>query len=394
MADNRSMAQMLGSTQPRVTRDSDSYSGITANNFEIQHGLLNLVQINNFLEMIRRPTCSHRYFNKSTYTLEVPNVQIRRLNLCFSRFSLEGKPGYGWKNEPHRSIENGMILIASNRKHSTIPSISIDQDSLNSAAGGRCSQFSPSYFWLSTSVGLKSIRPPGFPLIQNPHANNQNNFNRGNNFNQNRGNNFNQGQIYRPPVNQPVAHQGPAPQTHASTSVLNFLVHCYKPKGRFESLVIQIRSNVAPLLLLMFILQFPKAINSISSRRKDERRKKSYVQFGKFYEIFRDFEFEIDFTDALDAMLKFASTLKTKVTKSCPVIIAKDLKDEEKAALLKVLKSHKRAIAWKLSDIKGVNPEFCTHKILMEEDYKLSVQSQRRVNPKIHDVIKKEVEDD
>ncbi|GJV20732.1 hypothetical protein Tco_1369752 [Tanacetum coccineum] len=52
-----------------------------------------------------------------------------------------------------------------------------------------------------------------------------------------------------------------------------------------------------------------------------------------------------------------------------PVIIAKDLKDEEKAALLKVLKSHKRAIAWKLSDIKGVSPEFCTHKILMEEDY-------------------------
>ncbi|GJU12358.1 reverse transcriptase domain-containing protein [Tanacetum coccineum] len=75
-----------------------------------------------------------------------------------------------------------------------------------------------------------------------------------------------------------------------------------------------------------------------------------------------------------------------------PVIIAKDLKDEEKAALLKVLKSHKRAIAWKLSDIKGVSPEFCTHKILMEEDYEPSVQSQRRVNPKIHDVIKKEVE--
>ncbi|GJZ00653.1 reverse transcriptase domain-containing protein [Tanacetum coccineum] len=75
-----------------------------------------------------------------------------------------------------------------------------------------------------------------------------------------------------------------------------------------------------------------------------------------------------------------------------PVIIAKDLKDEEKTALLKVLKSHKRAIAWKLSDIKGVSPEFCTHKILMEEDYEPSVQSQRRVNPKIHDVIKKEVE--
>ncbi|GJX76384.1 reverse transcriptase domain-containing protein [Tanacetum coccineum] len=36
-----------------------------------------------------------------------------------------------------------------------------------------------------------------------------------------------------------------------------------------------------------------------------------------------------------------------------PVIIAKDLSVEEKAALIKVLKSHKRAIAWKLSDIKA-----------------------------------------
>ncbi|GKA96475.1 hypothetical protein Tco_0818570 [Tanacetum coccineum] len=75
-----------------------------------------------------------------------------------------------------------------------------------------------------------------------------------------------------------------------------------------------------------------------------------------------------------------------------PVIIAKDLSVKEKAALIKVLKSHKRSIAWKLSDIKGINPEFCTHKILMEEDYKPTVQHQRLVNLKIYDVIKKEVE--
>ncbi|GJU45719.1 reverse transcriptase domain-containing protein [Tanacetum coccineum] len=67
-----------------------------------------------------------------------------------------------------------------------------------------------------------------------------------------------------------------------------------------------------------------------------------------------------------------------------PVIIAKGLKDDEKDALLKVLKSHKRAIAWKITDIKGIDPRFCTHKILMEDDYKPTVQSQRRVNPKIH----------
>nr|GEZ22832.1 reverse transcriptase domain-containing protein [Tanacetum cinerariifolium] len=58
-----------------------------------------------------------------------------------------------------------------------------------------------------------------------------------------------------------------------------------------------------------------------------------------------------------------------------PVIISKELGDEEKSAL-----------------INGINPKFCTHKIHMEEDYKPAVQHQRRVNPKIHDVIKNEVE--
>nr|GFB23434.1 reverse transcriptase domain-containing protein, chloroplastic [Tanacetum cinerariifolium] len=64
---------------------------------------------------------------------------------------------------------------------------------------------------------------------------------------------------------------------------------------------------------------------------------------------------------------------------------------KEETALITVLESHKRAIAWKLSNIKGIDPEFCTHKILMEEDFKPAVQHQRRVNPKIHDVIKNEV---
>nr|GEY26097.1 DNA-directed DNA polymerase [Tanacetum cinerariifolium] len=75
-----------------------------------------------------------------------------------------------------------------------------------------------------------------------------------------------------------------------------------------------------------------------------------------------------------------------------PVKIAKNLSDEEKTPLIKVLKSHNRAIAWKLFDIKGINLEFYTHKILMEDDFEPAVQHQRRVNLKIHDVIKKEVE--
>ncbi|GJW04601.1 reverse transcriptase domain-containing protein [Tanacetum coccineum] len=76
-----------------------------------------------------------------------------------------------------------------------------------------------------------------------------------------------------------------------------------------------------------------------------------------------------------------------------PVIIAKDLSDDEKTALIKVLKSRKQAIAWKLSNINGINPEFFLINISnIRDDYKPAVQHQRRVNPKIHDVIKKEVE--
>ncbi|GJY16842.1 reverse transcriptase domain-containing protein [Tanacetum coccineum] len=77
-------------------------------------------------------------------------------------------------------------------------------------------------------------------------------------------------------------------------------------------------------------------------------------------------------------------------TSKLPVIIAKDLKMEEKEQLLKVLKSHKRSIAWKISDIRGIDLNFCTHKILMEDDFKLAIQHQRRVNMKIYEVIKAE----
>ncbi|GJX14264.1 reverse transcriptase domain-containing protein [Tanacetum coccineum] len=75
-------------------------------------------------------------------------------------------------------------------------------------------------------------------------------------------------------------------------------------------------------------------------------------------------------------------------TDKLPVIIAKDLKEDGKVRLLK---SHKSVIAWKISDIKGIDPQFYTHKILMEDDSKPAIQHQRRVNPKIHKVIKKEV---
>ncbi|GJU81063.1 hypothetical protein Tco_1283428 [Tanacetum coccineum] len=103
-----------------------------------------------------------------------------------------------------------------------------------------------------------------------------------------------------------------------------------------------------------------KASIPFPSRRNDERRReKANDQIEKFYEIFRDLSFEISFTDALMLMPKFrldSKNLNRKQRKGddkLPVIIAKDLKNEEKAALIEVLKSHKRAIGMEYFLISG-----------------------------------------
>ncbi|GJT42271.1 hypothetical protein Tco_0950986 [Tanacetum coccineum] len=80
-----------------------------------------------------------------------------------------------------------------------------------------------------------------------------------------------------------------------------------------------------------------------------------------------------------------------KGDKSCPVIISSKLTGKEKTSLLQVLEKQKGAIAWKMSDIKGISPSFCTHKILMEESFKPVIRPQRRLNPKVQDMVKDEI---
>ncbi|GKA82196.1 reverse transcriptase domain-containing protein [Tanacetum coccineum] len=59
--------------------------------------------------------------------------------------------------------------------------------------------------------------------------------------------------------------------------------------------------------------------------------------------------------------------------------------------LLQVLEKRKGAIAWKMSNIKGIIPSYCIHKILMEDDYKQVIQPQRHLNPKVQNVVKNEI---
>ncbi|CAN6576727.1 unnamed protein product [Malus baccata var. baccata] len=74
-----------------------------------------------------------------------------------------------------------------------------------------------------------------------------------------------------------------------------------------------------------------------------------------------------------------------------PVIISSQLIAEEGEKLIRVLKDHKTAIAWSIADIKGINPATCMHRILLEEGAKPTREAQRRLNPLIMEVVKKEV---
>ncbi|GJW75211.1 putative nucleotidyltransferase, ribonuclease H [Tanacetum coccineum] len=73
------------------------------------------------------------------------------------------------------------------------------------------------------------------------------------------------------------------------------------------------------------------------------------------------------------------------------VVISSSLSKDEKSKLFNVLRNHKGSITWSIADIKGIDSSFCTYKILIEDESKPTVQPQRRVNPNIKEVVKKEV---
>ena len=74
-----------------------------------------------------------------------------------------------------------------------------------------------------------------------------------------------------------------------------------------------------------------------------------------------------------------------------PVIISSSLESDQENKLLEILRTHKTAIGWTIADIKGISPLIFTHRIHLEEDVKPSRQPQRRLNPVMKEVVKKEV---
>ncbi|XP_071939675.1 uncharacterized protein [Coffea arabica] len=74
-----------------------------------------------------------------------------------------------------------------------------------------------------------------------------------------------------------------------------------------------------------------------------------------------------------------------------PVIISAGLSKIQEDRLLRVLREHKQAIGWTIADIKGISPAVCMHRIRLEENAKPIRQAQRRLNPLMMEVVKKEI---
>ncbi|KAM1404658.1 hypothetical protein ACFX2I_013121 [Malus domestica] len=74
-----------------------------------------------------------------------------------------------------------------------------------------------------------------------------------------------------------------------------------------------------------------------------------------------------------------------------PAIISSSLTAQEEEKLVRVLKEFKSALGWTLADIKGISPTTCMHHIFLEKGAKPTREAQRRLNPPMMEVVKKEI---
>ena len=65
--------------------------------------------------------------------------------------------------------------------------------------------------------------------------------------------------------------------------------------------------------------------------------------------------------------------------------------EAEEHKFLEILRKYKETIAWSIEDLKGISPSICMHKILLNENAKTSIELQRRLNPVMKEVVRKEV---
>ena len=74
-----------------------------------------------------------------------------------------------------------------------------------------------------------------------------------------------------------------------------------------------------------------------------------------------------------------------------PVIVKTNLSCGEFGLLLNKICKYWKAIGYSLDDIPGISPDLCMHRIHLEDCSKSSIEHQRRLNPNLKEVVKKEI---
>ncbi|GJR03098.1 hypothetical protein Tco_0526082 [Tanacetum coccineum] len=324
MDDNRTMGQLLEAPTEGY-EDAIVVPEITANNFEIKHGLLNLVQNKQFFGHDKEDLHAHiRYFNKITSTMKFLNVPSTSVKLMLFLFSSREHPDVGLTKNPLDRILHGDESVNQPPAYQA----PVYQAPAPQTQGVSKTDFD-SYVKANDAV-MRNVQNQGQNLqaqLNNLATSNQRLESMLSNFiKMNTASTSGSGTLPGNTITNPkedlkeittrsgVAYQGPAiPSTSSSSpKVMNRDTEVTKDtmlptnNGSTEDVqppVVQVQSQnptskpvvdpvSAPMPNQRTSIPFP-------SRRNDERRReKANDQIEKFYEIFRDLSFEISFTDA------------------------------------------------------------------------------------------------
>nr|GEU66379.1 reverse transcriptase domain-containing protein [Tanacetum cinerariifolium] len=318
MVDQRTMAQLLQAPTEGY-EDAIVVPTITANNFELKHGLLTLVQNKQFFGHDKEDPHAHvRYFNKITSTLNFPNTLNTSIKLILFPFSLEGVAQIWLEKEPPRSIFTWDDLVSKFINQFFPPSKTTNLLSMNTSTSG----ISPDVVELKNMVKAllfdkksQNQSPALVKAVEESYvtcdgAHSYHNYpatdgkvyrdNIQEFFSQASAVNYKQGNTsYRPPMmSNQIRPPGFPPSESQILNSETVTSPIYEPK-------------IAPVSAPK---PNPKSSIPYPSRRNDERNhEKANNQIEKFYHIFKDTSFEISFADALILMPKFASTLKSLI---------------------------------------------------------------------------------
>nr|GEY33676.1 reverse transcriptase domain-containing protein [Tanacetum cinerariifolium] len=313
MADNRTMAQLIQAPIEGY-KDAIVIPEIAATNFELKHGLINLVQNKQFFGHDKEDPHAHiRYFNKITTTMRVPNDS---LNSAAGGNFLDKMPSDYLKIIESKSKvrqARAKAVVAKVNSNSSTPAISSDvaelKDMVRALLIDKKNQYSapaPS----PTPALIKEVEPNyvtcGGTLPGNTITNPKKDL---------KGITTQSGVSYQgPTIPTPskVAKQGTevtkdqvkTPSSQSTTPVQPLVVQSKSKTSVSEPVVAPVSAPMP---------NFKPSIPYPSRRDNKRRRNQANEQIEKFYEIFKDMSFEISFTDALILMPKFASTLKALI---------------------------------------------------------------------------------